>query len=44
MARRELSAAATSGRFEEDAEAAALRELGVEFAQGHLYGRPAPLL
>jgi EAL domain-containing protein (putative c-di-GMP-specific phosphodiesterase class I) len=42
-------AAATGARLvaegvEEAAEAAALRELGVEFAQGHLYGRPAPLL
>ncbi len=42
-------AAATGARLvaegvEEDAEATALRELGVGFAQGHLYGRPAPLL
>jgi EAL domain-containing protein (putative c-di-GMP-specific phosphodiesterase class I) len=42
-------AAATGARLvaegvEEAAEATALRELGVMFAQGHLYGRPAPLL
>jgi EAL domain-containing protein (putative c-di-GMP-specific phosphodiesterase class I) len=42
-------ASATSARLvaegvEEAAEAAALRELGVGFAQGHLFGRPAPLL
>jgi EAL domain-containing protein (putative c-di-GMP-specific phosphodiesterase class I) len=42
-------AAATGARLvaegvEQAAEAAVLRELGVEFAQGHLYGRPAPLL
>jgi EAL domain-containing protein (putative c-di-GMP-specific phosphodiesterase class I) len=42
-------AAATGARLvaegvEEAAEAAVLRELGVEYAQGHLYGRPAPLL
>jgi EAL domain-containing protein (putative c-di-GMP-specific phosphodiesterase class I)/DNA-binding response OmpR family regulator len=28
---------------EEEAEAAKLRELGVEFGQGYLFGRPAPL-
>jgi EAL domain-containing protein (putative c-di-GMP-specific phosphodiesterase class I) len=41
--------AATGARLvaegvEEEAEAAMLRELGVGYAQGHLYGRPAPLL
>jgi EAL domain-containing protein (putative c-di-GMP-specific phosphodiesterase class I) len=45
-----LGFAATTGArlvaegVEEAAEAAVLRELGVGFAQGHLYGRPAPLL
>ena len=29
---------------EETAEGAVLQELGVGFAQGYLYGRPAPLL